>query len=298
LEYRCVRYSVGAGLNEPAQSMLETKAVPIVMIQKQILTGALALLLSLGGEFDRAARAAQRDDAAAEAIQQLWSSNRNERTRAKARLLELGRLSVPALLALLQDLLDKSGQRYSLGNEERGRAALERWHHSVDTGDKDGAAQAYRDFSRWEITSRLREDAIFLLGALRAEEAVPLLIDIMAREEADSPLSRYEGPEMVALEQIGSAAVPMLLEVLETPAKAERAPAGNAPSTASGGWALGQHGGHFEYFKARSRAAMVLGEIGDIRALPVLQDMLASNEDSLLAPYLKEAINRIRKRTN
>lgn len=109
-----------------------------------------------------------------------------------------------------------------------------------------------------EIQSRLQPDVYELLGRLHAEEAVPLLIKAM-EERQPYKLSEYCDLDMRALVEIGPAAVPRLIESME-----------EAETTAE----QNEHEGlQVTALMIKLRAGMVLGDIGDVRALPILEKL-------------------------
>ena len=103
---------------------------------------------------------------------------------------------------------------------------------------------------------QLEYDVEELLGKLHAEEAIPLLIKIMEERTAFNALEKM-CPEMYALVEIGPAAVPKLIESIENAQARARRLDNSMPS-----------------LPIQRRAAIVLGRIGDRRALPILERLL------------------------
>src|SRR5206468_4809354 len=78
---------------------------------------------------------------------------------------------------------------------------------------------AFNDFRKYEITTRLKEDIIYILGSLKAEQAISLLVDLMVgklgHEPQITPPKNLVTTEMVALVKIGSSAVQNIIEALQ-----------------------------------------------------------------------------------
>jgi hypothetical protein len=127
----------------------------------------------------------------------------------------------------------------------------------------------------------LNTDGIKVTGNAKSPEVIARLIDSM---EASDPIARDKSREaaMATLARIGRPAVPKLIEATQ-----------NAPNTAAAirfanvaKWP--ERYIRKETIKLQARAAMVLGKIGDARALPVLRSLLAV--DDPMRVYFKEAI--------
>jgi HEAT repeat protein len=224
------------------------------------------------------------DDAVNKAIQGLWSPRDSDRAGSKDQILQLGPQSITALIKLIDDLADKPGPRFATGKEEEGRRLWDRVQSSIDKLD----AHTWNALNEVEISSRLYKDALELLGKLRAEEAVPLVVRLMS---TDTQVLSKKHSEMQTLVQIGNAAIAKLLEILETPDE----------TLASDSYWLGPD---HEYIRGprnfrfvprfiKSRAAMVLGQIGDPRVLPELESALQRATDRDLIESLRDAIRRL-----
>jgi HEAT repeat protein len=224
------------------------------------------------------------------AIQKLWSLNDHERESGKNEILRLGDAAIDALILFLVELLEDLRPRFANHTEREGEAAVDRSLQGMKT-------QAVRETLRTLlINGRLMSDAIELLGRLKAEKAVPVLVRIMTGRNI---FMGWGGPEMVALCRIGPASVPYLIALVE-----------DARSWASQEWDLavcmltrdpqlarqaiplppvGDNGqedaqdkddeGYEDAIVRRTnairvRAVEVLGKIGDRRALPVLNGLL------------------------
>lgn len=155
--------------------------------------------------------------------------------------------------------------------------------------EKLKASKASRDII---INQRLEEDICALLGRLRAKDAIPILIEAMEHQRSESLKWENMNSAMEALIDIGSASVPKVIEAMETTEAREAAVRdsdGEGPS---------------EYriktisVRHQTRAIMVLGKIGDVQALPSLKKLQTITESKFLLPYLKDAINAIKKKNN
>ncbi len=221
----------------------------------------------------------------ANAIQLLWSADDNVRQTAKKEIIRIGPEAVPALLFLLKDIYEDPGKQRlvtSVGSQQPVRPL------DIDN-------PPYGDSLGLEITNRLKLDAMELLGRLRAVEAVPILIKIMQQPSFMVSYNWAVTMDMRALIRIGAPAVPALVDVIE-----------NARAGLSS-MAFGDELGFTEQDKTsyrlrelariQNKAIMVLSEIGDERALPVLERLLDPTRERVLleleSDYVNEAIRRI-----
>ena len=235
---------------------------------------------------------------AGELVDLLWSPDHAQRRAAECKLVKLGAAAIPPLLSLLQDIASNPRTaRFPIGREEEAHQALEH----------------YRDYSPedlydLEITGRLRDDAAELLAQLHAVESVPLLIELMRRRVAiDWP--RGLDRVMRSLVQIGAPAVPDLIQELESAASNASSLVISdevAPSRSGGEPRL--HGENTKWDRSREisiiqiRAVLVLGEIGDERALPALETLLLNDPSEprlveIESPYITRAIHNIREKS-
>jgi len=153
-------------------------------------------------------------DAVSKAIQGLWSPRDSDGARSKDQILRFGSQSITALIKLLEDIADKPEPRFAAGKEEEGRRLWDRAQSSkIDKLD----THAWQALNEVEISSRLYRDALELLGQLRAEAAFPLVLRLMS---TDTEVLSKKHAEMQTLVKIGRAAIPKLLEILETPDEA------------------------------------------------------------------------------
>jgi hypothetical protein len=262
-----------------------------------------------------------------QAIDKLWSASDSERQEGKDALLRFGQRSVDPLLTLLADLMESQHPRFPRGKEADGHRALRRAQELSAT--REGLAGAMRlseDFkpvSDLSINSRLFLDITELLGNLGAESAIPLLVGILEREPAGFSLTSapHMRAEMIALYKIGPAAVPALIESVESADTREYA--GKYPTTldlspipeqsdleeSDAGDEASEEDLDFEFDEAEpegywsiesirsvARAAMMLGVIGDIRALPVLKKALSQKECARVRHYIEQAMRSIERK--
>jgi ABC-type transporter Mla MlaB component len=224
------------------------------------------------------------DDSKVElAVKKLWSADTAEERAAMEALVHLGSGSVPQLVNVLEDVTnDPTSPHFATGKEKEGSEAFE-LYYSKPFGPKPGVSAG--QLAELEISWRLKRDILEILGRLRAEEAVPLLIRIMERRAIYSAIERMS-PEMNTLAQIGTAAVPQLIEAIETASQRSASVGFADPSlTEEEKTSLRS----IETFKIQVRAALTLGEIGDARALPILRRLMEESNDlsrmSRTSPY-------------
>ena len=222
------------------------------------------------------------EDALASAIKRLCSSSEKERQTAKDEIARFGRKAIPPLLSVLEVL---SENLLGLSPKSEGR-------EGSDSGFLLGLKESkcYTDPKlNWEVNS----DVCELLGQLQAVEAVPILLRIMDERETINHLGAVTF-DMKALVSIGDPAVPQILEFFESAdLRAESIKFGGPQPSLEVQTRYKQ--GHAA--TARARAAIVLAEIGDIRALPVLEQSLHLSTTGAWrpdVPYIKEAISKIK----
>jgi HEAT repeat protein len=209
----------------------------------------------------------------------LWSPDDAIRTKAKADLISMGAKATKYLINLLVDLAEhRAGPHFATGKEVEG---LEYWRNP---------SGPHRDAARFEITWRLIFDCMGVLAELKCGEAAPIIVEIM--EERDHfDLAETMGPEHYALVKIGAPAVPTLIQAIEN-AEADAIAIYNDPK----GWP-GVGLAPDLAVRIRIRAVNVLGEIGDKRALPVLEDLVKPGGSLEHYPgYVQPAINKIRSK--
>lgn len=231
------------------------------------------------------------DEPVALAIKKLWSAEESERQSAKNALVQTGPEAVRPLMALLEDLIRHPGIRYAEGKNERDFVKLKERIDRIPPDLLQERAETMKSLSNVAIGWRLKSDSCELLGRLRAEEAIPILIEAMEDEDSIDSWESMNSA-MLALVEIGSAAVPEIIRSIET--ANERAAATPFPE--------GEHPSDFfvktETAKNQARAAMVLGEIGDVQALPVLEELRRSTDNGFLRPYVDRAIKTIKQKAS
>jgi hypothetical protein len=157
-------------------------------------------------------------------------------------------------------------------------------HLQRTTESKSDVTDLLRDI---ETTTGLRTGSIYVLGDPKSQEVIGRLIDYMVEPESRSVTKESWGGAMEALARIGRPAVPQLIEAIQN------APEKAASKRFADGTKLSDFGVQAETSKIQTRAAMVLGRIGDVRALPVLGALPSDN--SVMSFYVKEAIKSIEK---
>jgi HEAT repeat protein len=225
------------------------------------------------------------DEQTAAAIKQLWSADETERQQGKDKLRQVGQKAVPGLISLLKELWQNPVPRYATGKEDEGAAAMEQARKAAEKHDSKEIWNIVAKLQGTDIRARLIEDAAGLLGRLKAVEAIPLFIDRLLMDDNSSGTHFNWTPSMNALAEMGSAAVPSLIEAIET-AK-ERA----AFVPDNSGVQPSKQGIKWDTELIQTRAAMVLGKIGDTHALPVLTGLKC--EDPVMRHYVDEAIKSI-----
>ena len=189
---------------------------------------------------------------------------------AKDRLTQIGSPSVKPLLDLFHDLVAHPGPRFLTGKEREGAEAIERYKNLSQTERLRGNMG---EFFSLEISSRLENDICEILGRLKATESIPMLIEIMVLRERGNSGDEFLNREMVVLVQIGSQAVAPLIEAIHT---AEASAAASLLKIDLGALSTEEvkRSIQRDAQSIKLRAATVLGEIGDVRALPVLESLL------------------------
>ncbi len=211
-------------------------------------------------------------------IKKLWSGDDRDRVIAKNRLIELGTISITPLLALLRDLSENNEPRFVIGKEKEGAELLKYFQ-----GDGKGITpQIAKKFSEIEITSRLQGDAIELLCRLKAEAAIPLIIELLKDRE---PIYRKKTQEKNALSCFGSLAVPKLIEAIEEVRM----------SSAFIAYQKNQQNNFVEGLYLL-RLLIVMQDIGDSRALGTLEKLLSETSDKHMRAFTWQTIRKIKTR--
>lgn len=205
------------------------------------------------------------DKALTDAIKDLASDDQSQRGAAMETLLRAGQRAIPPLLELLKSLTP---------NVE-----------VCPPGSNLPCRIGSRYRSDTDKQTRMQSDAISLLGQLHAVDAVPLLIRILGQFESEGAGFRYWGPEMIGLIDIGSSAVPELLDSLRLAEERRQSiPLDN--------------GSLAPYLEIQARITDVLGRIGDERALKLFEELKKSNTSPFFLSCLADAEERIRQKTH
>jgi hypothetical protein len=236
------------------------------------------------------------------AIKKLWSPNETERADGVNELLRIGHASIEKLTSLLGELIHDQRPRFAPSREQEGESALQeylrcaRTFYSGGGGDYAETRAAKDLLTALTINSTLMIQIVQLLGKLKAQQSIPLLMEMVNRHWEDSHLGpEINTPETVALERIGAESVPRLAENLN---EATIRAYGFEPLVY--GWRVVveeddepdpeeelDHQIHIGY--VRLRVAAVLGDIGDTRALPYLEKLLREIKSSPESPVFGTA---------
>ncbi|MEK6301669.1 MAG: hypothetical protein AABO41_13245 [Acidobacteriota bacterium] len=229
-----------------------------------------------------------KDDPVGEAITQLRSRDSIAREAAKETLLKHGSEAVRALIAALQELSVDLKPHFDLGNEAEGAEDLRRYE------ELPVPERSPSEVLSIDITWRLKQDMIELLGRLRDEAAVPILIEL-TQQELHTGQNEYLRPPMKALVQIGEPGVPRIIEAIES----VRSTVAAAFSTCCPNVTEAQRRAILESQEEIliSRLAIVLGEIRDRRALPALEKLVGPprGKNSYASYYLRTSIEKIKE---
>ena len=252
----------------------------------------------------------QVDPRAKQAIQKLWSPDQLVREQGRKEVMRIGSAAINPLIELLSDLLKNKSPRFAAGKEEEGQKALKDYVNLIrkTRGPVLGSEES-KALSSFVINTRLISDCIFLLGELRAIEAVSILIYIMENRTMSNSIDA----EMQALINIGVPAVPFLIKSIE-----------NANATAREfepvffgyeipidwkeiiGEQSDTHQDNLELdeeddetakqiaLEIKAKAIKVLGEIGNQSALPFLESLNKTVDSQFLNHMILQAIKRIK----
>jgi HEAT repeat protein len=214
------------------------------------------------------------------AVRKLWSEDDQVRQEGKRRLLDLGPKAVPQLTELIKSLTLDRRPRFATGKEQEGEKLLERFYEL--RSDKS-VSERMRDFEALNaanIRPRLEADAAELFSELNTEWVLPSLLGLLKWEgfefsSHDALLTRDWTPSMEALARIGSPAVAPLIKVIETARDEVVLREGDEASTLSEEAIISYSG------NIQAKAVMVLGRIGDARALPTLTSLKCAGHGRL-----------------
>ncbi|MEK6410028.1 MAG: hypothetical protein AABN34_24150 [Acidobacteriota bacterium] len=259
----------------------ELKGQKMRVSQKKMLVSVLLVALGclIPLVFQRQRPAAQNALAAQDHIEslltKLQSPDESEVLEAKAELMDMGEGAIKPLIFLLKDLTNQTGKTLPTTSPGSLRVQANR---ANDAGTKSRA-----------------ENAIYeILGRLRAAEAVPLLVAIMEHEEIDDMIQGMS-PVMRALAEIGPAAVPQLIESIDS----AKLTASASPELLVSDLTEETRQRNLAWIKGRIelRAILVLVAIGDPRAIPTLHWLQKTADNSFIETQARNAAQRIQNTT-
>ena len=236
----------------------------------------------------------QKVSSLAAALRQLGASSEAGRKEAKEALKSGGEQTAQVLLPLLDWIMHDLHIAGDPSLDEAKRHLKEALRH-----DPDALQAAIALDQNIEIHDRLSRDLIEVLASIGTPKAVPLfaksLYGLIDESTGGGPVQFTPG--MIGLVLAGEKAVPEVLDVFQrAEALAPFSWAGYPYPNGAQAPAL-----RTKAFMIRVRAAMVLGEIGDARALPVLKEFLATDgfgQGLFVAParYIEDAVKKIERR--
>jgi HEAT repeat protein len=242
----------------------------------------------------------QEEDRAQEYIRQLKSEDESVRATAKNNLIQLGSKAVKPLIAFLEELINNPNPVYTPGKEKEGEQISEELKEELKKLPLQSGKLTPETIKRLgdqlmkvSIGGRLKYDVCQLLGEIHSAETVPILISFMLQQEPDDLFVKFN-PEMRALAKIGSPAVPALIQSIEEAEKRITAEKEKTSQLSLDDKQI-QEFNIYENRYNQLRAVRVLGEIGDARALPVLENLLSKDDDKYFQTLIKEAIEKIKK---
>ena len=212
-------------------------------------------------------------DEVADAMEGLWSPDQAERKEAKSNLIRLGDSATASLVSLLDDLMRDRRPRFARIKSEKGETS--------NLGQ-----------TNLEINERLESDICDVLSQTRSEQAFPTLIRLMWKPDGIG-VGQPINIAMQTLIEIGSPALPALLQAIDS---AEELAMNDYKDGLTSGTEKMRQAIHDAIFKIQARSAIVLGRIGDARAIPKLQDIEESTNDGELRYFCRDAIKRIQEK--
>jgi len=227
----------------------------------------------------------------AESVEYLWSSNDSERNAGIERILQIGSPAVDLLLRSLVALTEDQYPRFPKGREEEGKKAVEEYLRTERKFEEDDGFLDYQSVlakkdavSKLALNARVMSDIVDLLGQLRAESSIPILITIANRHwtYGVSTGPEIRSPETEALIRISRVAVPSLIKNLD-----ETSIRSNGFEPIVYGWRIPidseeddeddhdtEESNRYRIFLIRLRTLLILGDIGDSDAVEPLQRFL------------------------
>jgi HEAT repeat protein len=150
-----------------------------------------------------------------EAIKKLWSVAKSERELAKQQILYIGLEAGPSLISHLLDMINHPYPRFPTGREEEGIEAVKTYCTVLaNEGYSNNCQNARIKVNALAINARLIDDVIYLLGELKAEESIPILIEILKSEASWGQSNTYTN-ELKALQSIGIPTIPHLIKEIK-----------------------------------------------------------------------------------
>jgi HEAT repeat protein len=237
------------------------------------------------------------------AIKQLFSADYEDRLAATEKIIKIGHQAVKPLLSLLDEITKMNARHYVSGKEKEGAEAYKQFQETDRNNDPEGFEKAKEELLKLDITSRLTGDIIYLLGELKSDEALPVLIDLMWRAPFEVLVFSGSGKPrwndaMKALVRMGVVAVPRLIDTLERAESVANSVEYKDVPLSGGSVRTIQVQIEENKWRIQLRAILVLGEIGNERAMPTLERMLREGSDLLerQKDYVREAVEKIRQK--
>lgn len=227
-------------------------------------------LLSSGEH--RSEEKAQQDQVA-EAIEGLWSPDQAERQEAKARLVRLGDKATDSLVSLLDELMRDRRPRFARTKSGKGETPI------------PGRTSL-------EINERLEDDICEVLSQTHSEKAFPILIKFMWKPDSIG-VGQPINIAMQTLISIGKPTIPALLQAIDS---AEELATSDHRDASTFGTKKMRQDIRDEIFRIQVRAVIVLGRIGDTRAIPMLQHLEEATSNGELRYFCRDAIKRIQEK--
>lgn len=262
-----------------------------------------------------------RDQKSYSAIEKLWSPDEQERKTAKKQVLRIGAKSIGPLISLLLDLLENPYPRFPTGYEAEGENAVE-YHKKLSQHQPsyEEIEESIALSTKLFINSRLIDDVVYLLGELRAEEAIGILIRILEGRNMYVVPDTY-GCESESLQKIGYPAVPCLIAAIRgARSTAEKhsdihlgcvmdfgeidSPQNNETVRLPIAWfeegdeQETEEEVNFRVRRIQCRSLRILGAIRDPTALPFLTQLLAEAVDERLIIDVQAVIDIITERNS
>jgi hypothetical protein len=219
----------------------------------------------------------------------LWSAYQSQRQNAKAELRDAGVEAIGPLVSLLEEFVFTPGSTFGDRKEKQFRRYLDYRRNTTSGIDREEGPGSMEEMSA--VAVRVKQDGIDLLGSLRAEAAVPVLIQLMF-EELEIAGRKHDYPEMDAIRKIGPPAIPGLIKTIETADQTAK-----SIEITGQRWSLKQRQQIRESVRhvIQERTVVLLGRMRDARVLPFLDELMVKSSDDFLVSYVLEAIQNIKQ---